>query len=129
MLFVPMPTVADKSNILKTLTRHTPLAEDVCFIKIAEDSRTSRYTGAGKVSFIQITFPQHFTFTRSSYKLSLISPSSPFTHPSSSTSVSPPSFPPPLLLPKPLLFHDISTQLFVYLTFLFVPFPLKTLVN
>ena len=45
-LFVSLPTTAERAEILKTLTKKTPLTSDVDLALIARDSRARNFSGA-----------------------------------------------------------------------------------
>lgn len=45
-LYVPVPTVSDRRDILFTVTRRLPLGEDVDLEKIAADQKLHDFTGA-----------------------------------------------------------------------------------
>ncbi|KAK8807589.1 hypothetical protein WA171_000543, partial [Blastocystis sp. BT1] len=46
LLLVPLPSPEDRLDILRTITRKTPLAEDVDLTRIAMDKRCERFSGA-----------------------------------------------------------------------------------
>jgi ribosome biogenesis ATPase len=43
LLYVELPTSSGRYEILKTLTKRTPLGNDVSLIKIAEDERCTDF--------------------------------------------------------------------------------------
>ncbi|KAM7457490.1 hypothetical protein BLSTO_01747 [Blastocystis sp. subtype 1] len=46
LLLVPLPSEDDRLDILRTITKHTPLAADVDLERIARDKRCERFSGA-----------------------------------------------------------------------------------
>ncbi|CAB4423522.1 unnamed protein product [Rhizophagus irregularis] len=53
LLYVELPTSSERYEILKTLTKRTPLGNDVSLIKIAEDERCTDFSGADLASLIR----------------------------------------------------------------------------
>ncbi|CAI2187704.1 11223_t:CDS:10, partial [Funneliformis geosporum] len=53
LLFVELPTAFERYEILKTLTKRTPLGNDISLIKIAEDQRCTNFSGADLASLIR----------------------------------------------------------------------------
>ncbi|CAG8491319.1 9095_t:CDS:10, partial [Racocetra fulgida] len=53
LLYVGLPTASERYEILKTLTKQTPLGDDVSLEKIAEDERCSNFSGADLASLIR----------------------------------------------------------------------------
>ncbi|CAG8609439.1 5962_t:CDS:2, partial [Ambispora gerdemannii] len=53
LLYVELPTPAERHEILKTLTKKTPLSLDVDLKNIAEDSRCEGFSGADLASLIR----------------------------------------------------------------------------
>ncbi|RIA99505.1 P-loop containing nucleoside triphosphate hydrolase protein [Glomus cerebriforme] len=53
LLYVELPTPSGRHEILKTLTKRTPLGDDVSLIKIAEDERCTDFSGADLASLIR----------------------------------------------------------------------------
>ncbi|CAG8642300.1 4224_t:CDS:10 [Funneliformis caledonium] len=53
LLYVELPTASERYEILKTLTKRTPLGNDVSLIKIAEDQRCTNFSGADLASLIR----------------------------------------------------------------------------
>ena len=46
LLYVELPIASERYEILKTLTKQTPLGNDVSLIKIAEDQRCTDFRWA-----------------------------------------------------------------------------------
>ncbi|KAK1864444.1 hypothetical protein I4F81_006990 [Pyropia yezoensis] len=46
LLYVPLPDAASRAAVLATLTRQTPLGDDVDVVAIAADARAERFSGA-----------------------------------------------------------------------------------
>ncbi|CAG8553930.1 18515_t:CDS:10 [Dentiscutata erythropus] len=53
LLYVGLPTASERYEILKTLTKQTPLGDDVSLEKIAEDERCSNFSGADLASLVR----------------------------------------------------------------------------
>ncbi|KAG0224706.1 hypothetical protein BGW42_004946 [Actinomortierella wolfii] len=53
LLYVELPTAPERLDILKTLTKKTPLGDDVSLERIAFDSRTNRFSGADLASLVR----------------------------------------------------------------------------
>ncbi|CAG8640119.1 10946_t:CDS:10 [Cetraspora pellucida] len=53
LLYVGLPTASERYEILKTLTKQTPLGDDVLLEKIAEDERCSNFSGADLASLVR----------------------------------------------------------------------------
>eukprot|EP01134_Creolimax_fragrantissima_P000702 CFRG0702T1 len=53
LLYVDLPTAADRVGILKTITRKTPLGPDVVLAEIANDKRCEGFSGADLASLVR----------------------------------------------------------------------------
>ncbi|ORX71310.1 AAA-domain-containing protein [Linderina pennispora] len=53
LLYVELPTPAERADILRTLTKKTPLADDVSLDEVAADSRCDGYSGADLAGLIR----------------------------------------------------------------------------
>ncbi|KAG9306558.1 hypothetical protein G9A89_004755 [Geosiphon pyriformis] len=79
LLYVELPTPSERYEILKTLTKKTPLAPDVDLKEIAENPLCEGFSGADLASLIReaaIAALRSTLYTSSGQDLSLISPSS-----------------------------------------------------
>jgi ribosome biogenesis ATPase len=53
LLYVPLPTAAERGSILRTQVRKTPLAPDVDIAAIASDARCTRFSGADLAGLVR----------------------------------------------------------------------------
>ncbi|KAJ2897226.1 Ribosome biogenesis ATPase rix7 [Coemansia aciculifera] len=53
LLFVELPTPGERADILRTLSKRTPLADDVCLESIATHERCNRFSGADLAGLIR----------------------------------------------------------------------------
>ncbi|KAJ2493235.1 Ribosome biogenesis ATPase rix7 [Coemansia sp. RSA 2050] len=53
LLFVELPTPGERADILRTLSKRTPLADDVCLDKIAAHERCNGFSGADLAGLIR----------------------------------------------------------------------------
>jgi ribosome biogenesis ATPase len=53
LLYVPLPRPPEREAILRTLTRKTPLADDIVLSKLAEDARLEGFSGADLAGLVR----------------------------------------------------------------------------
>nr|CAG8609416.1 13386_t:CDS:10 [Entrophospora candida] len=53
LLYVELPTSSERYEILKTLTKKTPLDDDVSLLEIANDARCNNFSGADLASLVR----------------------------------------------------------------------------